>query len=824
MKYIYLFLLILVSSSCYPQSEQNISTNHSDSLLLSMTSEMADSASIKKMVDLCWTYRNTNLRKSFLFGKKAIDLATQKKLTSLLPTAYNFYGIAFRNDGNYPKAIEHFLEALRLADQQNDVIEKAYAYNNIGEVYKFLNNYQSALQNINFALKIFTSISDSDGIGYSYLRLGETFKEQSILDSATFYFDKSARIRFQKKDMRNLSVSLNRQGEVLIDQKKFNEAEKILNQAYNIRTELKDVPGQTETLTSISYLFFCKGDYQKAIRIAMDSYNKGISIRQKEKLKNATKILADSYGALGDFKTAYQFQKKNAAYKDSLVNAEKLKQIQTLQSNYDEEVKRVEIKLLLKDKEIAEETSRRQTQFSIFSGIAIIILLLMLIVLVSLNRQRNEANNLLKIKNNEIQAQKEEIEEKAEKLNLTNRHLTEKILELEVTQTNLIQAKEDAEKANVIKSQFLSVMSHEIRTPMNAVIGLTEILIDDNPRNDQIENLNLLKFSAGSLLDLISGILDYSKLEANKVEFENVSFNLNSLVDNISKVFSEKINRKHIEFSVEYDKRIPEELVGDPSRITQVLNNLIGNAVKFTSKGEISFSVSAVKINTDNCLLEFSVSDSGIGIPENKIEDIFNIFTQASSSITREFGGTGLGLAITKKLLQIMNSDISVESREGFGSTFSFQLQLPVAKKPESIISVIADNNSNSLNGYKVLVVEDNVINVKVVTKFLSKWGAQFDISENGDIAVQMAKKIKYDVILMDLQMPVMDGYQATEEIRKFDLITPIIAVTAEVLQEKKHKLKDMKWNGIVIKPFKPEELLHAIVDSKSNLLDQIEV
>ena len=823
MKYFYLFLLILISGSCFPKPVQNNSTAHSDSLLLALSPDQADSTSIKKMVDLCWSYRNTNLRKSFQFGRKAIDLAIEKKMTGILPKAYNYYGIAFRNDGNYPKAIEQFLEALRLADQQNDPVEKAYAYNNIGEVYKFLNNYRSALQNINFALNIFTSISDSDGIGYSYLRLGETFKEQSVLDSATYYFDKSARIRFLKKDLRNLSVSLNRQGEVLIDQKKFNEAEQILNQAYKIRTELKDVPGQTETLTSISYLFFCKGDYRKAIRIAMESYNKGISIRQKEKLKNATKILADSYGALGDFKTAYQFQKKNAAYKDSLVNAEKLKQIQTLQSNYDEEMKKVEIKLLLKDKEIAEESSRRQTQFSIFSGIAIVILLAMLIVLVSLNRQRNEANNLLKIKNNEIQAQKEEIEEKAEKLNITNRHLTEKILELEVTQTNLIQAKEDAEKANVIKSQFLSVMSHEIRTPMNAVIGLTEILIDDNPRNDQIENLNLLKFSAGSLLDLISGILDYSKLEANKVELENVSFNLKSLVDNISKVFSEKISRKNIEFLVEYDQRIPEELIGDPSRITQILNNLIGNAMKFTSNGKISFSVSAVKSGGENWLLEFSVADTGIGIPENKINDIFNIFTQASSSITREFGGTGLGLAITKKLLQIMNSDISVASREGFGSTFSFQLQLPVAKKTENTITPV-ENNSNLLSGFKVLVVEDNIINVKVVTKFLSKWGARYEVSENGEIAVQMAKEMKYDVILMDLQMPVMDGYQATDEIRKFDLITPIIAVTAEVLQEKKNKLTDMRWNGIVIKPFKPDELLQAILDSKSNLLDQIEV
>lgn len=824
MKYIYITLFLLVSISGLALQVQDFSTDHSDSLLLNMSSDKVDSVSIKKMMDLCWSYRNTNLRKSFQFGKKSIELAIEKRLTGYLPKAYNYYGIAFRNDGNYPKAIEQFLEALRLADQENDRVEKAYAYNNIGEVYKYLNNYQSALQNINFALSIFISISDSDGIGYSYLRLGETFKEQSILDSATFYFDKSARIRFQKKDKRNLSVSLNRQGEVLIDQKKFNDAEKILNQAYDIRLELKDVPGQTETLTSIAYLFFCRGDYQKAIKIAMDSYNKGIAIRQKEKLKNATKILADSYGALGDFKTAYQFQKKNAAYKDSLVNAEKLKQIQTLQSNYDEEMKKVEIKLLLKDKEIAEESSRRQTQFSIFSGIAIIILVLMLIVLVSLNRQRNEANNLLKIKNNEIQVQKEEIEEKAEKLNITNRHLTEKILELEITQTKLIQAKEDAEKANAIKSQFLSVMSHEIRTPMNAVIGLTEILIDDNPRNDQVENLNLLKFSAESLLDLISGILDYSKLEANKVEFENVEFKLNTIVENISKVFGEKINKKNIEFTVDYDKRIPDELIGDPARITQILNNLVGNAVKFTSKGKISFSVRAVNLNTDSCMLEFSVSDTGIGIPENKINDIFNSFTQASSSITREFGGTGLGLAITKKLLQIMNSDISVESKEGFGSSFTFNLDLPVAKKLEITPFVPAENNSNLLNGYKILVVEDNVINVKVVTKFLSKWGAQFDVSENGEIAVQMSKKEKYDVILMDLQMPVMDGYQATEEIRKYDLITPIIAVTAEVLQEKKHKIIDMRWNGIVIKPFKPEELLHAIVDSKSNLLDQIEV
>ena len=355
-------------------------------------------------------------------------------------------------------------------------------------------------------------------------------------------------------------------------------------------------------------------------------------------------------------------------------------------------------------------------------------------------------------------------------------------------------------------------MSHEIRTPMNAVIGLTHLLLQENPRQDQLDNLQTLKFSAENLLSLINDILDFSKIEAGKIEFEKISFKLIDLVNSIKHSMQYKAEEKGIKLKLEVDEGIPANVKGDPTRLAQVLNNLVSNAVKFTSKGYVKVSIRNLGQDGEGIKLRFSVRDTGIGIPEKKLSSIFESFSQASSSTTREYGGTGLGLAITKKLLELCGSTIEVKSKENVGTEFAFDLRLELPDSSEKVAKtyVTEDLAEQNWSG-NILLAEDNKVNVKIACKFLKKWGLEVDVAENGLVAVELAKNKKYDLVLMDLQMPVMDGYEATKRIRGMYPDIPIIALTASALLEVKAEAIAAGMSDYASKPFNPTELRKKI-------------
>ena len=403
-------------------------------------------------------------------------------------------------------------------------------------------------------------------------------------------------------------------------------------------------------------------------------------------------------------------------------------------------------------------------------------------------------------------------------LKKANTQIGEKMLEIEETNAELSIQKVKAESSSQAKTQFLSAMSHEIRTPLNTVIGMSHILMQENPRPDQVDNLKLLKFSAEGLLALINDILDFNKIDAGKIDIEQVDFDLKDLINSIVSSQNQRAAEKNIELKSLIDNDIPEMVIGDPTRLGQILNNLIGNAVKFTDKGFVNVDVLLEKFIDRSYYIKFTIVDSGIGIPKDMLEQIFERFTQAGTYITRRFGGSGLGLAITKKLLELQNSRIYVDSDEGKGSRFYFTLQF---KKSDVVLHFDPKNSSvpkqtfESLNGIKILLVEDNEANQIIALKFLRKWDLEVDVVNNGREACEQIVKANYNLVLMDLQMPVMDGYEAVAYIRKIDngkyADMPIIALTASALMDVHDRIIITGMNDFITKPFNPNDLYNKV-------------
>jgi PAS domain S-box-containing protein len=374
--------------------------------------------------------------------------------------------------------------------------------------------------------------------------------------------------------------------------------------------------------------------------------------------------------------------------------------------------------------------------------------------------------------------------------------------------------KEKAEKANVAKSLFLSSMSHEIRTPMNAVVGLTNFLLDENPRADQLESLKLLKFSGENLLVIINDILDFSKIEAEKIEFEKIPFDLHNLLNNAIQMVMHRAIDKGVTLSLNCDESVPIAVMGDPVRIAQIINNLIGNAIKFTEHGYVQLNVKRKAKNDKSVQISFLVKDTGIGIAQEKQESIFNRFSQASADTTRKFGGTGLGLAITRKLINLMGSDITVKSKLGEGSEFEFVLTLETSEVTELNKEELTNENYRA-EGVKVLLVDDNHVNLVVAKNYLNKWGFEVTMAKNGLEAVQLVQQEKFQLILMDLQMPEMDGYQATRLIRSMSepyfKTLPILALTASAMVDSEKLILEAGMNDVITKPFKTEDFRNII-------------
>lgn len=390
------------------------------------------------------------------------------------------------------------------------------------------------------------------------------------------------------------------------------------------------------------------------------------------------------------------------------------------------------------------------------------------------------------------------------------------ITERKIAELEMLKAKQEAEEARKIQEQFLANMSHEIRTPMNGIVGMTQLIRGTALSEEQADYVESISESATNLLVIINDILDFTKIVAGKIILEEVDYVFNDIVHSCIKMMQLKAREKGINLVNEIEKNIYPVLCGDPVRLNQILINLVGNAIKFTEQGEVKVSTKILAEDEGNITIEFFVQDTGIGIPADKLSSIFESFTQASSSTTRKYGGTGLGLTITKQLIELQGGKIHIESTPGSGSTFSFYLKIKKGNQqyriPKENIGVTV---SHELSGVHILLVEDNLMNQKVAVKTLARQGAEVDIANNGKEAIIQLNKKEYNIILMDIQMPEMDGFDTTKYIRnemgaQFDKI-PIIAMTASALASEKNKCLSIGMNDYLSKPFVAKDLFDKI-------------
>ena len=393
------------------------------------------------------------------------------------------------------------------------------------------------------------------------------------------------------------------------------------------------------------------------------------------------------------------------------------------------------------------------------------------------------------------------------------------ITERKKAEEELIAAKQAAEQARMAEHQFLTNMSHEIRTPMNAVIGMTHLLYETNPNDSQKEYLDSLLFSADSLMGIINNILDLAKIEAGELEFEKRTFNLQELLKGLQQTFQFKVRDKAVSVVVDMDPKIENHLLGDSVRLNQILTNLLGNASKFTKRGTIGIRTKLVAASGKQCILQFQVHDTGIGIDQESLEVIFQSFKQADVGITRKFGGSGLGLAIVKQMVEMQGGSIEVESKYGEGSVFSVVLPFEnsgIKLSEVAVIDQLDDQYNDVLKSSHILVVEDNFMNQKLISKIMDLWECNYTIASGGAEAIELTTKEKYDLILMDIHMPEMDGCETTHAIRSDDqnlnFQIPIIALTAAALLDEKNRAFDSGMNDFLTKPFSPERLKQMIL------------
>lgn len=711
---------------------------------------------IDLLTDITLEVRSDDPEKAILMAEEIIERSQEIGYQLGIGNGLNHLGACYWLMGEYEDGLDELTEAYIIAKEIKDRSLEAKILNNFGRIYRGLGDIDSALRDFESALEINEELGNEINQTINLTNISNLYYDLADYDTALDYALKCQPIFERYKDNARLISIYLTLGEIYFKKNFFDEALLYFRKVQ----DLSDPDTQSHSLadSGVGKVYYRLNDFEKA----SDYLNRALA--QAKHFENPeAEIVAEFY--LG----------RLLIYKGELSEA-----LVYMEHAYD----------------LAKDSLRRHDLMNIHEHLSDLY-----------DRMGNvqQAYHHLKA----FEKLKEEIFQQATLNKLRNLQIKNQI---EVAK----KEKEVAERTARLKQQFMANMSHEIRTPMNAIVGITRLLLEKEPKPEQVKYLNVIKQASDSLLVIINDILDIAKIEAGKIVIEEIDFSFRELIDSLQEIMSLKALEKKLAFKIDIDSQIPGRIAGDPTRLNQILINLVGNAVKFTDTGYIQLSCKTIKLTSDEVTIQFDVADTGIGIQKDYVSKIFESFTQAGTDTARKFGGTGLGLTISKELVDLMGGTISVFSEEGKGTTFSVIITFKIASEQTTIReeNSISEDSKELLGNIALLLVEDNEFNRLVAEDTLKELlpRIQIDIAENGAIAIEKIKQQHYDLVLMDIQMPVMDGVTATKIIRT-ELTAPksnigIIAMTANVLQEDVQRYFDAGMNAYISKPFQTEDLL----------------
>ncbi|HEY1031117.1 MAG TPA: tetratricopeptide repeat protein [Flavipsychrobacter sp.] len=691
-------------------------------------------------------------------------------------------------------------------DISDDIIErselvgyrlgKGRGLNLKGWCYWQQGEYDDGVDTLQDALKISRDINNKPLEARILNNLGYIYRDRGDLADALNHFEEALKINEKLGDEVAQSVNLSSIAYLHYDLNDYENALEFALRCLPIFEKAKDVHRLNSLYHILGNIYFKQEQSQEALRY----FEENLNLSEPETVLHAMAIsgLGKVYYKMNDFENARKYLTEALKQSEELSNVE----VQIISHYYigrmmmDEGNYRQSLQHMNAAFELADEYMRKHDVMSVHEGLSLLY-----------DKMGDIPKAFYHLK--AYEQMKEDIFKQTTFNKLRNLQTRQQV---ELAQ----KEKEVAERTAYLKQQFMANMSHEIRTPMNAIVGMTRLLLSKEPKQDQLRYLNAIQQSADNLLVIINDILDLSKIEAGKIIIEHTDFSLREVMHSIRDVLMLRAEEKHVDLRVNIDPAIAQRLVGDPTRINQVLINLAGNAIKFTEKGYVEVNAQLQKKENNKDWIQFDIIDTGIGIAPDYVGKIFESFTQAGTDIARKFGGTGLGLTISKQLVELMNGQIKVKSELGKGTTFSVLIPMEesAVQVEEEKSDVVNEKVLQLLNDTKILLVEDNEFNRMVAEDTLKELlpGITIDIAVNGEEAVNRVQDTRYDFVLMDIQMPVMDGVTATRTIRT-TLAPPardtkIIAMTANVLQEDVKQYFAIGMNAYVSKPFQTDELL----------------
>lgn len=709
------------------------------------------------------------------------------------------YNVAFSQSSSNGKSKKEVLQFLSVSDS---LLLKA--------------DYKNSLVSSNKALTKAIQLNENNLIALSYNSIGGVYEEILEIDKALGYYDKAIQYSDKAKNDTLKIWFYNNIGNIYLYRK--NDTKTGIDyylKSLEYADQFKEEASKVLTKINLAWAYFQQNEYKKAIEnvdfaeknielmkypdteaylnlllglkyshlnndeLVEYHFQKAIEISKTNQLDSYLSDIHEEYARYlfkkGDYKNAFIQLDLHEEVKDRIFNSDNVKSINLTALKIELEESKRELVKVNKERSLQQENLKKT---KIITSLSLVFLLLMVFLLYMLYRNiifRKKVNIYLEAKNKELN-----------------------------------EAKEKAEEASKLKSQFISTISHELRTPLYGVVGITNMLADEHNELTDSPHLKSLKFSARYLLSLVNDLLQINKIEENKVVLENGTMNLEDEIHMVAESLSFIATRNNNKIITEIDKSIPEYIIGDKLRLSQILMNLVSNALKFTQNGEVRIIAKLENTNGSHANIRFEVSDTGIGIPQKDLAKIFDKFVQIDRK-EDDYQGAGLGLSIVKKLVQIFGSEIFVESEEGKGTCFYFTIAFETdTKKVDEIIHNISVDLSVE-QVYKVLVVEDNKINQMVTRKIMEKNNFKFLIVDDGYAAIEALGKEHFDVVLMDINMPLINGFETTRLIRKKEITIPIIALTAFAKDEITDEAFAVGMNDVLIKPFEPSKLIQCI-------------